>query len=427
MKLRVKLDRMFLGGSLLALLALERLESGITFRPGRRGFRDDPYRFYRALRERDPIHRTRPGAGWVLSRYRDVVGVLRDPGFSSDERHWVRWKRLRALGARAGIPDPYREDQTSMLRLDPPDHTRLRNLVRKAFTPRAVERMRPRVEARVKELLEPFGASGTMELVGDFAAPLPVVVIAEMLGVPVEDRERLRRWSDDAVQLLGDSSLEDTLRAVEALDQLRAYFAEQAEQRRREPRDDLLSALVAAEEEGERLGHAELLGVCSLLLVAGNETTTNLIANGLLALLRHPEQLALLRREPELMSNAVEEMLRWDSPVQLTSRIATEDLELGGTAVKKGQQCVLLLAGANRDPEAFPDPDRFDVRREAPRHLSFGHGVHFCVGAQLARMEATLALQALVTRYPKLSLATTKVAWRPNTVLRGPVSLPLRF
>jgi len=427
MSLRVTLDRGIAAAEMAFFAGREKLQTGLVWNPTLPDYRADPYPHYRALRERDPIHRSFAAGGWVLSRHRDVVAVLRDPGFSSDERNWSRYRRLRARGLRAGLPDPYETERASMLRVDPPDHSRLRNLVSKAFTPRAVEQMRPRIESILKELLDPLGTSGTFELVRDIASPLPVTVIAEMLGVPTEDRERFRHWSDDVIRTLGDSTLEDRRAAVRAMEELGGYLVEIAEQRRREPRNDLLSSLVAAEEAGDKLSPGELATMGVLLLVAGNETTTNLIANGTLALLSHPDQWALLQREPERIPNAVEELLRFDSPVQLTSRLVKEDGELEGRPLRRGEQLVLLLGAANRDPEAFPEPDRLDVTRENVRHLSFGHGIHFCLGAQLARLETTLAFQALLERFPRLALVGDGVTWRPNTVLRGPQALPLRY
>jgi cytochrome P450 len=422
-----RIDRTLWGAQMLGRIAREKLESGLVFNPTRRAMRADPHRFYRELREHDPFHRSWAADGWVLSRYRDVVAVLRDPRFSADERNWSRYRRLSRMGSRLGLRDFYEDDRASMLRQDAPNHTRLRNLVSKAFTPRAVERMRPRIESVVKELLDPLGSHGEMELIEAFASPLPVTVIAEMLGVPAEDRVRFRHWSDEAIRTLGDGNLEDRRAGERAMDELGAYFRAQAEERRRSPRADLLSALVAAEEAGDHLTTGELLGTCVLLLVAGNETTTKLIANGLLALLRHPDELARLRANPELLPGAVEELLRYDGPVQLTSRMVREDGEMEGHALRKGMQLVLLLAGANRDPEAFADPERLDVGREDVRHVAFGHGVHFCLGAQLARLEATLAFQALLERYPRLRLAAEEVEWGSNTILRGPKALRLVF
>ena len=426
MRLREKLDTALFGIEMLANLAWERVETGIVFNPMRPELRVDPHPFYRRLREQDPFHRSRPADGWVLTRHADILEVLGDRSFSADERHQRRWPRMRARMARAGLPDPYETDRASMLRLDPPDHTRLRNLVSKAFTPRAVERMRPVVEKYVGELLGRLEGRREMELIGDFAAPIPVSVIAEMLGVPVADRERFRHWSDEAVRTLGDGSLDDRRRAEAAMAELGQYIEAIADERRREPREDLISALVQAEDQGDRLSRNELFTTCVLLLVAGNETTTKLIGNSVVALLRSPDQLELLRREPERMPAAVEELLRYDGPVQLTSRMVTEDRELLGRRLRRGQQLVLVLAAANRDPEQFEDPDRLDVTRREVRHLALSHGLHFCLGAQLARLEATLSLEALVTRFPGLRFAGP-IEWGDNTVLRGPRVLPLAF
>jgi cytochrome P450 len=426
MRLREKLDSAVFALETLGKLAVERLETGIVFNPLRRELRADPHPFYRRLRERDPFHRSRPADGWVLTRYDDVAAVLGDRSFSSDERHLRRYRRMQARHARAGLPDAYETERASMLRLDPPDHTRLRGLVSKAFTPRAVDRMRPVVERYVAELLAPLEGRRSMELIADFAAPLPVSVIAEMLGIPVADRERFRHWSDEAVRTLGDNTLDDRRRALAAMDELGEYLEAIAEERRREPREDLLSALVRAEEAGDRLSRVELFTTCVLLLVAGNETTTKLIGNSIVALLRSPEQLERLRREPERMPDAVEELLRFDGPVQLTSRMVTEDRDFRGHRLRRGQQIVLVLAAANRDPAQFEEPDRLDVTRKDVRHLAFGHGLHFCLGAQLARLESVLALEALVTRFPDLRLAGP-IEWGDNTVLRGPRRLPLAF
>jgi len=421
-----KLDNALFKADVAARAAIEWANSGILFDPTRPALRVDPYPFYRRLRERDPVHRSYPASGWVLSRYDDILAVLGDRRYSSDERNWKRYARMKARNLRAGIPDPYETKLVSMLRSDPPDHTRLRGLVSKAFTPRAVERMRPRLESVVTELLDAVTKRGEMELVHDFAAPLPVTIIAEMLGIPSEDRDRFRRWSDEVIGTLGDNTDEVRRRSFVAVGELHRYLEEQVALRRKEPRDDLLSGLVAAEEEGTQLTMLELLSTCVLLLVAGNETTTNLISNGLLALLAHPEQLALVRDEPKRIPAAIEELLRFDSPVQLTSRLALDPGQIGGHKVRPGQQIVLLLAAGNRDPARFPEPDRLDVTRENVRHLSFGHGAHFCLGAQLARLEAEVAFVALFERLGPMRLAGP-VTWGNNTVLRGPRAVPLRF
>jgi len=436
MSWRTRFDEAFKFSDLMARMAYERLETGVVYFPTRKRFRADPYPFYRDLRERDPMHRSRLASGWVLSRYEDILSVLRDPRFSADERNWRRYPMYSRMRARAGMPDPYDPERATMLRLDAPDHTRLRGLVSKAFTPRAIAAMRPRIEEWVERLLDPFSSAAgggvgsartSMRLVADFASPLPVIVISEMLGVPIEDRERFRRWSEEATKVLGEASLEEERRAEVAMEELGSYIERVANERRREPRDDLITALVQAEEEGDRLSSAELFTTCVLLLVAGNETTTKLISNATLAMLRNPETLELLRAEPKRIAGSVDEFLRYDSPVQLTSRIALEDAVVAGREVRRSDQLVLLLASANRDPAIFRDAESLDVTRESVRHLSFSQGAHFCLGAQLARLEAALALEALITRFPDLrrSDPLAEVEWGTNTVLRGPVELPL--
>jgi len=423
MSLRSRFDQVWMAARGATLLAVERLETGIGFNPLDPQLRSDPYPFYKRLRETDPFHRCRNADGWILSRHADVLAVLRDPTFGADERKRRRYPTERARFIRAGLPDPYADDRGSMLRLDPPDHTRLRGLVAKALTPRAVERMRPRVEAILKELVEARPARGPMELVTELAAPLPVRVIAEMLGIPPEDHAQFRRWSNAAIAMIGDGDFEERREGQRAMDELQEYFDAIAAARRISPRDDLISALVAAEESGDKLKRNELFSTLTLLLIAGNETTTNLISNSVLALLRNPDQLELLRRAPETIPDAIEELLRYDSPVQMTSRVATRDCTFQGHRLEQGQNVVLVLASANRDPDVFADPDRLDVTRRDVRHLSFSHGIHFCLGAQLARLEASLALEALLTRFPRFTLLPQEIAWSTNTILRGPKAL----
>jgi cytochrome P450 len=286
--------------------------------------------------------------------------------------------------------------------------------------------MRPRIEAVVDELLTGLRGRREIDLVRDFAAPLPVTIIAEMLGIPARDRDRFRHWSDEVVRTLGDGTADDQRRAWAAMQELAGYLEGEVDARRREPCDDLLSALVSAEQEGDRLSTRELFAIIVLLLVAGNETTTNLISNGLVALLRHPEQLALLREEPKRIPGAVEELLRYDSPVQLTSRLVLADEEMHGRRLRKGQQLVLLLGAGNRDPARYPDAERLDVLREDVRPLSFGHGIHVCLGARLARLEGQLAFEGLLAHLPDLRFGDAPIQWGDNTVLRGPRVLPLR-
>lgn len=425
MRAREIVDDTLFAIEMLARAAAERAVTGLLFNPMRADLRRDPYPYYRQLRERDPVHRSFGASGWVLTRYDDILAVLADRACSADERNWTRHRRLIQRDVRAGLPDPYADGVVSMLRVDPPDHTRLRTLVSKAFTPRAVERLRPRIEAVVVELLDGLAGRTAFDLMGDIASPLPVVIIGAMLGVDVADRARFRHWSNEAIRLLGDGTRADRRRAWQALGEMRDWLGAQIAARREAPRDDLLSALVAAEEAGDHLSERELFSTCVLLLVAGNETTTNLIGNAIIALLRHPDQLARLRRDPAHVPAAIEELVRFDSPVQMTSRLVLADGELHGRRLRRGEQLVLVLGAGNRDPARFADPERLDLDRPDVRPLSFGHGLHYCLGAQLARLEAQTALTHILDRYPDLRFADAPITWGDNTILRGPRILPL--
>jgi cytochrome P450 len=426
MSLRMKLSMAREALRLLGGLARERVETGYAFNPVMGAARRDPYPLYARLRENDALHRSHAARGWILFRHADCVELLRDPRFSADDRKLDVFERRNAEAIREGLVDPEAPQEPVMLRRDPPDHTRLRGLVNKAFTPRAVEKLRPRVEQLAEELLSDLAARGEFDLIRDFAVPLPVTIIAEMLGIPARDRELFKRWSDHLVGFLDPQASPGPEVLKRTVEEFFAYLAEIVEERRRVPADDLLSALVLAEEEGDRLSQQELHGTVALLLAAGNETTTNLIGNGVLALLRHEEQLERLRAEPARIESAVEELLRWDSPVQFTMRIPTEEIDFRGRRFRPGQAVVAVLGSANRDPEVFAEPDRLDIAREENRHLAFGHGVHFCLGAQLARLEGQVALGALVRRFPDLRLAAGDPTWRRLTFLRGVEALPVR-
>ncbi|MEX2245554.1 MAG: cytochrome P450 [Dehalococcoidia bacterium] len=428
MTVKEKLQDSFQRVAARALTTVERVQTGAGWNPLDAGYLRDPYPTYRRLRERDPVHRSRLVQGaLVLTRYDDIVSVLRDPNARADGRKHPEYPKQRARMEEARLIEPDEADAISMLTSDPPDHTRLRSLVSKAFTPRSVDSLRPRIEAIVHEHLDAVAANGRMDVIEDLAYPLPVIVIAEMLGVPASDRNQFKAWSDEIVLGLGISSLEDARRSRKAVRELQAYFARVAEERRREPREDLLSALVAAEDEGDRLTAAEVYQTCNLLLVAGHETTTNLIGNGLLALLRHPEQLELLRRDPSLIDGAVEEFLRYDSPVQATARFSAEGFQIDGHHAAPWQQVFLLLGAGNRDPAQFADPERLDVTRKDVKVLSFGHGIHYCLGAPLARIEGPIALRATIERFPNMRLATGRPEWNKNLILRGLKSLPITF
>jgi cytochrome P450 len=394
-----------------------------VFDPFDPAFRRDPYPLYRRLRKENPIH---PGAmgGLVLTRHADCLHVLRHPAASSDERKGSVFQAM----AEAGEIDQELADNRPFLFLDPPDHTRLRRLVSKAFTPRTIERLRPRVQALVDELLDAAVPSGALELIEELAYPLPVQVISELLGVPPEDHETFKGWSRDLARGLDPDFIlppEVVERRDAAIAAFSEYFLGLIAERRRAPSDDLLSALVAAEDEGDRLTEQELLSTCTLLLVAGHETTVNLIANGTLALLRHPDELRRLQDEPSLARSAVDEVLRYDAPVQMTGRVALEDIELDGATLQQGEFALLLLASANRDPAAFAEPDTLDIGRTDNHHLAFGFGTHFCLGAPLARLEGEVALGTLVRRCPDLALASDELQYKENLILRGLEALPL--
>ncbi len=391
------------------------------------GFKANPYPTYARLRSEAPVHRvTMPdGRGvWLVTRYDDVVAVLKDERFAKDWRNALTPEQLAQVPP---IPEMMKPLSRNMLDTDPPDHERLRSLVSKAFTPRLIERMRGRVQEIADALLDAVEDRGEMDLIDDYAFPLPIIVIAELLGVPAEDRDRFREWSDAAVS--GNATQEYVekilLPHMQAFtDYLRAMF----EEKRENPRDDLISALVRAEEAGDRLNEDELIGMVFLLLVAGHETTVNLI--GTLALLQHPDQLEKLRDDPSLIKPAVEELLRYDGPVETsTERFAREDVRIGGTVIPKGEMVMVVISAADHDPERFPDPEALDITRADNRHLAFGKGIHHCLGAPLARMEGQISINTLLRRMPSLRLKDSPetLAWRPGMVLRGLQGLPVEF
>ena len=402
-----------------AMVLREWWQSGVTYNPLSPRVYLNPYPKYAQLRVKDPVHWSPLMDAWVVTRYAHVDAILRDhKRFSNDPRH-----RQRARAPRTTVDNPGGQ---SMLFLDPPDHTRLRALVSKAFTPQAIAALTRRIQAIVQELLDQIPAPSHFDLIDTLAYPLPVIVMAELLGIPPEDRARFKRWSERRARVLEPtitaSEIQEANRAAYELDD---YFREVIAARRREPRDDLISTLVAAEEAGDKLTPDELLVMLRLLLIAGNETTTNLIGNGMLALLRHPDQLQMLRENPELMDTAVEELLRYDTPVQVDARTVLEDVDLHGRHIAEGQGIILLLGAANHDPEVFSVPEQLDLTRRETTNLSFGRGLHHCLGAMLARAEARLAFAGLLERFSEMRLLTESPPFKDNVVLRGLRALPI--
>ncbi len=403
-----------------ALILQDRWQSGVAFNRLSARTTQDPYPVYAALRTRAPVHRSRLLNAWVFTRHADVGSILRDHRrFGNDPRKGTWTPRQRAM-----LPPP---EELTMLLLDPPDHTRLRVLVSKAFTPKSVNALEPPVRNMLGRLLDDIGDPTAFDLMQAVARPLPMIVIAEMLGVPAEDRAQFAIWSAQRARLLEPLISRRERKAGEAASTaFDAYFLPLIERRRTSPREDILSALVQAQDEGEHLSERETLNMLRLLLSAGNETSANLIGNGILALLRHPDQLQRLREDPDLIPMAVEELLRFDSPVQADFRRVLVDCEVNGFTLRKRDNIVLLLGAANRDPEVFVNPDRLDVGRNQGSHLSFGSGIHHCLGAPLARLEGRIVLETLLERFSSINLLTDRPRFHKSIVLRGLQSLPLR-
>ncbi len=396
----------------------------LLFNPLAPEFIRDPYPYYERLRTSDPMHLTAHGI-YVASRHAEVSLVIRNKRFGKD---YVE-RTIRRYGPDIMNEPVFRSMSHMMLQQDPPDHTRLRGLVVKAFTARRVEDMRPRIQQLVDEALDRIIPQGKMDLIEDFAFRLPVTIICDMLGIPPEHREAFHAGSRSGGRILEPVPMTpDEIKAGNAGNAMSSmYFQQLFELRRKQPGDDLTTQLVQAEEDGSKLTNEELTANIILLFGAGHETTVNLIGNGLLALHRNPEQLALLKANPGLITNAIEEFLRYDSSVQSTGRVALEDIDdLGGKKIPKGESVLCLLGSANRDPAVYPDrPDQLDITRPNVKPLSFGGGIHFCLGAQLARIEAEIAIAALLRRLPDLRLDDAEnPEWRPTFVLRGLKRLP---
>jgi cytochrome P450 PksS len=390
-------------------------------------FKSNPFPVYARLREEAPVFRIKiPGneVGWLVTRYEDVAQVLKHGGISKDRLGSMTPEQQAKLPWFFKFFTPLVQN---MLGRDPPDHTRLRALVHKAFTPRLIERLRSRVQTLSDELLDAAARKGSMDLVAEYAFLLPVTIIAEMLGVPPGDYRKFQHWSN---RLVSGTDMTDMLLSIPSVVMFTRYLRKLIAQRRTSLGDDLLSALIQAEEAGDKLTPDELVSMAFLLLVAGHETTVNLISSGTLALLQHPEQLERLRKEPGLIEPAVEELLRYASPVEIsTERIARENITVSGVTIPRGDLVFAVLASANRDERQFKDPDTLDLGREPNKHVSFGLGIHYCLGAPLARLEGQIAIQTLVNRFPNLRLATPaeSLKWRTGFLMRGPKKLPVKL
>ena len=384
----------------------------------------DPYPLYHRLRTEDPVHWDPFLHVWVVTRYRDVVRVLHD--FSADRTPSP--EQLTRMGL-AELNPIAQVMVKQMLFLDAPAHTRIRSLAAHAFTPARVEVLRAHIREITDRLLEPVLPAGRMDVIADLAEPLPCIVTAEMLGVPVEDHRRLKSWSQDFAEMLGNfqHNPDHAPKIVRAVEEMTAYFRSAMRDQRKRPREGLVSTLMNAEVGGDRLTEEEVIANCIVTMVGGQETTTNLIGNGVLSLLRHPEELAKLRSDLSLIPSAVEELLRYESPSQHTGRLAPADLELSGRRILRRQAVIAVMGAANRDPDRFPDPDRLDITRQDNRHVAFGWAAHFCFGAPLARIEGQIALEAMLRRMPGLALEPVRLVWRTNLGLRGLEALPVTF
>jgi cytochrome P450 len=390
--------------------------------------RADPYPLYHEFRTRDPVYWDGENDFWVLTRYADITSVLRDDRFSKAQGMTAGLDRLPVEERKQADP-VFSVFRKQMLYADPPHHTELRGLVNKAFTPRVVRGMKPHIQELTDKLLDEVQESGRMDIISDLAYPLPLTVIMEMLGLPIEDRPLWKKWSDDLFATLGVVRHTPELyeHAHESVDEMTVHICDLRQVLQENPRDNLLSAFVTVVEQDRKLSDDELVANSILLLGAGHETTTNLIGNGLLSLMRNPEQLQALKEDPSLIANAVEEFLRYDNPVQIVWRVAKEDIEIGDKTIKKGEFVNLLVGAANRDPARFPHPDRLDIQRDTHGHVGFGLGIHFCLGAPLARLEGQIAIETVLRRLPDMQLETKELEWHESPTFRGVRSLQVVF
>jgi pimeloyl-[acyl-carrier protein] synthase len=392
-------------------------------------FYSNPYPVYHYLRSHDPVHWSAQWGGWLITTYKDVSAVLHDAEHFSNVGRMSKFLNQLPKEVRKELKPFEDHFQRGLINSDPPDHTRIRGLLSKAFTPRLIESQRSRVQLLVNDLLDSVAGNGSMDVIADLAFLLPTTVIGDMLGIPRRDRAQFKKWADDINAFVGTGSAvsQSAGQAQKSLLELREYFRGLIALRRSYPQADLITALAGAEDQGTLFNDGEFLSVCVTLLLAGYETTMSFIGNATLALLNNPTQLEKLIQEPSLFPNAIEELLRFDGPIHRQWRVAAADIELSGKHIAKGQLVGAMLGAANRDPEQFPDPDRLDISRQNIRHVAFGFGIHFCLGAPLARLEGEIALRTLVSRFPRMHLATEKRLWRQEITIHGLKSLPVVF
>jgi pimeloyl-[acyl-carrier protein] synthase len=394
----------------------------VNFNPFLPEFYLNPYLIYHQLQAEDPVHLSSMGA-WVITGYADVAKALRDPRLSSKPSEISSYSQRQEGNS---LVASFISD--ILFFRDPPDHTRLRRLIGKVFNTRIVEEMRPRIQQIVNELINRIEEKDDLDIIADFAKPLPVTVISHILGIPPEDRYKLKQWSHWLGYIFDPMKASNVSQQLtQSIVEFREYLTQLIAKRRQKPEQDLITALIQARDEHDKLSEEELLVTCMLLFASGEETTVNLIGNGVISLLRHPDQLAKLRQNPSLIQSAVEEFLRYESPLQISGRTAIEDIEIGGKLIKKGPPVFLILGAANRDPAQFHNPDQLDITRTNNDHFAFGDGIHYCMGSALARTQGQIAISALVQKLPNLQLQTNNLEWRENVFLRGLKTLPVSF
>jgi len=392
-------------------------------------FNANPYPTYHRLREEDPVHRYLIGGDWIVTRYADVKAVLKSGCVRTDDRpKSIQERNKYFLHKEKNLDILAYTTSRFLFYMNPPDHTRLRGLVGKGFSSIVVERMRPHIQEIVDELLDKVRHKGSMDIVAELASPLSVSVISKLLGIPKEAQQQLHQWTNVLSRILDPLvSLKEYEAMNQATEEIQEYLRTLIAEREKEPQEDFISNLIAAKDQSDRLSQKDLLAICTLLFGAGEETTGNTIGNGMLALLQHPNQMEQLKREPTMIQSAVEEVIRYDSAIQMLTRIATDNLEIGNQTIKAGEKIVLCLGAANRDPAQFPNPDELNINREQNHHLAFADGIHYCLGGALARVETQIAINTLIQTFPDLKLASNKLEWKKSIVIRGLKSLSVSF